>query len=94
MPHESHYIGTTITDSGLPDQDINVLTLYRGNSIIPNPKYSRKLEADDKLLCFGKLENMRKLISKENKRKRSPKVLKLSEQAQTGSETDTDPEDH
>ncbi|ARU57413.1 ribosomal protein S6 modification protein [Oleiphilus messinensis] len=94
IPHESHYIGTTITDSGLPDQDINVLTLYRGNSIIPNPKYSRKLEADDKLLCFGKLENMRKLISKENKRKRSPKVLKLSEQAQTGSETDTDPEDH
>ncbi|WP_233153017.1 cation:proton antiporter regulatory subunit [Motiliproteus sp. MSK22-1] len=79
VPEESAFVGKTITESGLPDQDINVLTLYRGNKVIPNPKYSRTLEPDDKLLCFGKLQAMKMLVPLSARRKRKPKVKPLEE---------------
>ncbi|WP_353618563.1 cation:proton antiporter regulatory subunit [Spartinivicinus marinus] len=81
IPEGSQYIGQTISESGLPDQDINVLTLYRGNKVIPNPKSSRQLEADDKLLCFGKLESMRSMIPIKNQRKQKAKPKKLPKEA-------------
>lgn len=56
---------------------MNVLTLYRGTSVIPNPKSSRELEAGDRLLCFGKLESMRDLVPAKTRRKRRPKVKDL-----------------
>ncbi len=68
-------IGTTIGDSGLRDRDIAVLTLHRGTSVVPNPKPSRVLEAGDRLLCFGRLEEMRGMIP-ERLRKRA-RVKKL-----------------
>lgn len=77
IPTGSIYIGQTITESGLRDKDINVLTLYRGTTVIPNPKASRQLEAEDRLLCFGKLEFMRDLIPKSARRTRRPKVKDL-----------------
>ncbi len=79
VPGESTFVGKTITDSGIPEHDVNVLTLYRGNKVIPNPKYSRVLEPGDKLLCFGKMESMRKLIPLTARRKRKPKVQQLEE---------------
>ena len=36
-----------------------VLKLERRDKLIPNPKGSRELKAHDRLLCFGKLEEMR-----------------------------------
>ncbi|ANG63072.1 alpha-L-glutamate ligase [Marinobacterium aestuarii] len=77
VPPESQFIGKTITDSGLLEQDINVLTLYRDAKAIPNPKYSRVLEPGDKLLCFGKLDSMRTLVPANTRRKRKPKVKPL-----------------
>lgn len=77
LPDGSEYIGISIQDSGLRDKDIVVLTLYRGTTIIPNPRSHRKLEAGDRLLCFGKLDLMRDMIPKKVRRKRRPKVKDL-----------------
>ncbi|HBN79377.1 MAG TPA: 30S ribosomal protein S6--L-glutamate ligase [Planctomycetaceae bacterium] len=79
IPEGSDYVGRTITDSGLRERDINVLTLNRGTSIIPNPKSSRVLEPGDRLLCFGKLDGMRDLIPEKTRKARRPKVTKLPE---------------
>lgn len=77
IPDGSEYIGKSIADSGLRERDLNVLTLYRGKSVIPNPKPTRTLEASDRLLCFGKLESMRDLIPPKTRRKRRPSVKDL-----------------
>jgi len=77
IPDGSHYVGQTITQTGLRDSDINVLTLYRGSKVIPNPRSDRVLEAGDKLLCFGKLESMRGMIPRKEQRRRRPTVQEL-----------------
>ena len=77
IPEGSHFVGVSITDTKLSEQDINVLTLYRGSKIIPNPKKDRILEADDKLLCYGKLESMRSMVPAKARRRRRPEVLDL-----------------
>ncbi len=77
IPDGSEYIGKAINESGLRDKDINVLTLYRGTTVIPNPRSSRQLEPGDRLLCFGKLELMRDLIPSKTRKKRRPKVKEL-----------------
>jgi ribosomal protein S6--L-glutamate ligase len=66
----SSLVGKTITEAELREQDITVLTLARGSRVIPNPKPSRELEADDRLLCFGKLEAMRGLVPERRRRRR------------------------
>ena len=78
IPEGSEYIGQTFTGSGLEEKDINVLTLHRGGKIIPNPKSSRIIEANDKMLCFGKLESMRHLIPLKVQKRRKPKMKKLT----------------
>lgn len=69
---ESILVGQAIEDSGLRAKDIVVLTLHRGTTVIPNPKGTRVLEADDRLLCFGKLESMRDLVPDRKARERAP----------------------
>lgn len=81
IPEGSHYVGKTIQESGLRDRDINVLTLHRGTSVIPNPRSTRVLEANDRLLCFGKLEAMRELIPPKAQTARRPQVLPLDPSA-------------
>jgi ribosomal protein S6--L-glutamate ligase len=66
-----------LSETDLSDKDINVLTLYRGNKVIPNPKLSRVLEPEDKLLCFGKLESMKGMIPAKTQRRRRPVVQDL-----------------
>jgi ribosomal protein S6--L-glutamate ligase len=80
IPEGSEYVGRTIGESGLRDRDINVLTLYRGTSVIPNPRSERTLEPTDRLLCFGKLDGMRSMIPERTRRKRRPKVQELPPQ--------------
>jgi ribosomal protein S6--L-glutamate ligase len=77
VPEGSNFVGISITDTKLLEQDINVLTLYRGAKVIPNPKQSRLLEAGDKLLCYGKLEAMRTMVPAKTRRRRRPKILDL-----------------
>lgn len=77
VPKGSNFEGMTIAATGLRENDINVLTLYRGTTVIPNPKNQRVLEADDRLLCFGKLDAMRGLLPPRVQRRRRPKIQKL-----------------
>ena len=70
-------VGKTITESGLRERDIAVLTLTRGTTVIPNPRPTRTLEPEDRLLCFGKLEEMRDMVPERRRRKSSPKVKPL-----------------
>ena len=77
IPEGSEFVGKSIRESGLRDRDLNALTLYRGSSVIPNPKPDRVLESGDRLLCFGKLELMRDLIPPKTRRRRKPKVKDL-----------------
>jgi ribosomal protein S6--L-glutamate ligase len=77
IPDGSEYVGQAISESGLRSKDINVLTLYRGTAVIPNPRPDRQLEAGDRLLCFGKLELMRDLIPAKTRRRRRVKIHDL-----------------
>jgi len=77
VPEGSKFVGQTIEGTKLSENDVNILTLYRGSKIIPNPRSSRELEPGDKLLCFGKLEVMRQLIPARTRRKRRPEVQEL-----------------
>jgi ribosomal protein S6--L-glutamate ligase len=70
----SNFDGKTITETKLRDSDINVLTLYRGTTVIPNPREARTLQANDRLLCFGKLDAMRDLLPPKSQRRRQPTV--------------------
>lgn len=80
IPAESNLVGKSITESGLLQQDINILDISRGEKVIPNPKDSRVLEPGDKLLCFGKLESMRALVPASTRRKRKPKIQQLKDE--------------
>ncbi len=84
IPEGSIYIGKSIQESGLRDRDLNLLTLYRGTTVIPNPRATRILEPGDRLLCFGKLELMRDLIPAGTRRKRRPKIHRLEKESTSG----------
>uniref|UniRef100_UPI003899593C cation:proton antiporter regulatory subunit n=1 Tax=Nocardioides sediminis TaxID=433648 RepID=UPI003899593C len=75
MHGDADIVGKTLGDSGLRERDISVLTLHRGTTVIPNPRSSHVLEPEDRLLCFGRLEEMRSMIPA--RRKRRQKVKKL-----------------
>jgi len=75
----SDLVGATIK-SGLRERDITVLTLHRGVKVHPNPRDAQILEADDKLLCFGKLEEMRSLVSVVKRKRRRPVVQPLPDE--------------
>jgi ribosomal protein S6--L-glutamate ligase len=79
VPEGSQFVGRQIGESGLREADINVLTLYRGTTVIPNPKATRVLEGGDRLLCFGKRESMRGMVPKKTRKRRAPKVQPLPE---------------
>jgi len=79
IPEGSSYVSKSINESGLREKDINVLSLHRGTTVIPNPRSQRILEAGDRLLCFGKLELMRDLVPTKTNRERNPKVRDLPE---------------
>ena len=81
---DAELVGTSIHDSGLRERDITVLTLHRDTEVIPNPRESRELQANDRLLCFGKLESMRGMIPA--RRKRRARVRKLPDDPLAGGE--------
>ena len=82
----SDFVGKSIDEAGLPELDINVLTLYRGTTVIPNPRLKRTLEPNDRLLCFGKLESMRSMVPEKTRKRRRPKIKSLPENAFSASD--------
>ena len=75
IKEDSSYVGQTLGESGLWEQDITILTLHRDTRVIPNPRTDRLLEANDRLLCFGRLDAMRSLIPARRKRRAKVRVL-------------------
>jgi ribosomal protein S6--L-glutamate ligase len=75
VQHSADLVGKRLDESGLRERDVTVLTLQRGTAVIPNPPGHKELEAGDRLLCFGKLEEMRSMIPSRRKRSRKPKRL-------------------
>lgn len=78
IPDGSELVGLSIDESGLPERDINVLTLYRGKTVIPNPRLKRTIQPGDRLLCFGKLETLREMIPSKIHKRRHPRLQELS----------------
>jgi ribosomal protein S6--L-glutamate ligase len=72
---DADLVGKKLGDSGLRERDITVLTLHRGSTVIPNPYGRHVLEAEDRLLCFGKLEEMRSMIPTRARRRARVKRL-------------------
>jgi len=71
--HEgAEVLNKNMTIGDLREADIAVLTLHRNGSDIPNPKASRALEAQDRLVCFGKHEAMRGLVPERRRRSARP----------------------
>ncbi|MFT4259727.1 RimK family alpha-L-glutamate ligase [Microbacterium sp.] len=71
-------VGKQLGELGLWDRDITVLTLHRGVTVIPNPRKHVVLQDEDRLLCFGKLDEMRSMIPE--RRRRRAKVRRLPKQ--------------
>ena len=59
---DADLVGKELGASGLRERDITVLTLHRGATVIPNPFGDHVLRAGDRLLCWGRLEEMRSMI--------------------------------
>ena len=55
-------INKKLMDSGLRAHDITVLAIERGRQTIPNPAADTNIQLDDRLICFGKLGNIRKQL--------------------------------
>lgn len=72
---DADIVGKTLGESGLRERDISVLTLHRGAHVVPNPRADVRLEPEDRLLCFGRLEEMRSMIPARRKRTRRVKRL-------------------
>ena len=89
IPEGSKYIGKSIVEAGFDEKEINVLTLHREGEFIPTPKHKISLEKNDKLLCFGNLEEMRKLIPVKVQKRRKPKVRKLSSQTNNSNNSES-----
>lgn len=70
---KSELCNKKISDTGLRDRDVVILTVQRGGTSIPNPKGSRELLAGDSLLCFGKALTLKSLASPARKKRRKKK---------------------
>ena len=60
---DSPILNKTLLESNLRQHDITVLAIERKGITIPNPPADTKILLDDKLMCFGKLENIRRELS-------------------------------
>jgi ribosomal protein S6--L-glutamate ligase len=72
---DADLVGKPLGESGLRERDISVLTLHRGVQVIPNPRPKHVLEDGDRLLCWGRLEEMRGMIPARPKRRSRVKRL-------------------
>jgi len=62
---DSEMIGKTVESAGFREKDIVIMSIKRETGTISNPNPTREILIDDSLLCFGKLENMKRLISQK-----------------------------
>lgn len=61
VSNQSTLQNRAIQDSGLRSKDITVLAVVRLGETMPNPTAQTRIQLDDQLICFGKLENIREV---------------------------------
>ena len=59
---DSPILDKTLVESDLRKNDITVLAIIRNEQTMPNPPANTKIQQNDELIAFGKLENIRKKI--------------------------------
>jgi hypothetical protein len=52
----------SLAKSGLRDKDITVLVVRRPDESVPNPAANTRIHIGDRLLCFGKLDQMKQVF--------------------------------
>lgn len=70
VPSAAEFDGRTIAEAGFREKDIVVLTVERGDVMAQNPREDFRLQAGDRLLCFGIQANMKSLAPQRVRRKR------------------------
>ncbi len=58
----SKFAGLTLSKSGFKEKDLMILSVERDEGVIPVPKAQTKIQVGDRLICYGKLENLQGLI--------------------------------
>lgn len=60
----SPIVNMSLRKADLRKHDITVLAVERdqGKEIIPNPSAETKILLDDRLICFGKLDNIKNIL--------------------------------
>ena len=58
----SKVAGLTLSESGFKEKDLMILSVERDEEMIPVPKAQTKIRVGDRLICYGKLENLKGLI--------------------------------
>ena len=66
---DGSFVGHPISDTDINERHITVLMVQRNGDVFPNPRASFVLEANDRLLCFGSLEEMRSMIPARRNRR-------------------------
>ena len=66
IAEDSADLGKTLNDSSFRQQDILVLAIERGKTVIPAPHADDNLQLNDTLICYGKLENVAKIIKRSD----------------------------
>jgi hypothetical protein len=69
---DSRVVGLTLAESGFRDWDLMVLSIERDDEVIPVPKAQNKIRPGDRLICYGKLENLQNLVEKEKGKPTGP----------------------
>ncbi|NIQ39412.1 MAG: hypothetical protein GTN81_12590 [Proteobacteria bacterium] len=59
----SKIAGMSLADSGFKERDLMVLSIERDDEVIPVPKAQNKIRIGDRLICYGKLENLKGLVA-------------------------------
>lgn len=70
VPKGSELAGRTLAETKLRDRDISVLSILRGDLVIPNPRGWREILVGDRLVCFGKQISLKALIPPKKRRRR------------------------
>ena len=63
---DSSVLEKAIRNTDLRKHDITILAIERKDGVIPNPSADSEILLGDKLICFGKLENIRRELCSNN----------------------------
>jgi ribosomal protein S6--L-glutamate ligase len=62
IPPSSELVGRSLSELSFRDREVQVLSITREATVMPNPRGSDTLQAGDVLLCFGSYATLRALL--------------------------------